>query len=375
MGKVVALAAYLLKNGSYSNGAGDQSSIMPRAQRGQARPRSSETTPIVGDDEQYAATMALLANVVGVPARVSLDALVEADGSVYGKDVRADVELDTAAVRLGDAALHRVHAHQEPDHQAANGNHAAGAGPGRPAPAQPVGADRRGQLEHRRGPRLASTPSVTRRASRSRRSCWSSPRTRESRSSCSRHSPPRWPVPRRCAVGAAASFGPPAARVAGAWRELIDLGRDLGIERAAPATPGSLGTSVRPAGRSARRRAGSSPRTPRARGLPSAAAVADAADAATFGPADPDGAAAARVWQLVETSRRDARRRRCPGGGAHGSRSTRRACGRPARARPRHRPAAARIRSSGGRRGAGGGTAATARGQRRGRVIPGGAYR
>ena len=43
-----------------------------------------------------------------------------------------------------------------------------------------------------------------------------------------------------------------------------------------------------------------------ARGLPAASAVAVAADAATFGPADPDGAAAARVWRLVETSRRDA---------------------------------------------------------------------
>jgi hypothetical protein len=43
------------------------------------------------------------------------------------------------------------------------------------------------------------------------------------------------------------------------------------------------------------------------RGLPAASVVALAADAATFGPADPDGVAAARVWELVEMSRRDAR--------------------------------------------------------------------
>jgi len=34
-------------------------------------------------------------------------------------------------------------------------------------------------------------------------------------------------------------------------------------------------------------------------GMPSARVVAVAADAATFGPSDPDGAAASQVWQLV----------------------------------------------------------------------------
>jgi hypothetical protein len=42
-----------------------------------------------------------------------------------------------------------------------------------------------------------------------------------------------------------------------------------------------------------------------ARGLSAASAVAVAADAATFGPAEPDGAAVTGLWQLVETSRRD----------------------------------------------------------------------
>ena len=55
--------------------------------------------------------MALLANAVGVPARVSLDGTVEADGAIYGKDVRADVELTAERLRLGDAAGQRVHRH------------------------------------------------------------------------------------------------------------------------------------------------------------------------------------------------------------------------------------------------------------------------
>jgi hypothetical protein len=49
---------------------------------------------LVGDDEQYAAAMALLANAVGVPARVVLGALPESDGSVTGNDVTAYVELE-----------------------------------------------------------------------------------------------------------------------------------------------------------------------------------------------------------------------------------------------------------------------------------------
>ena len=95
MGKVLALATYLRDNGRYSNGGGAQSVIT--AGHGSGRLTSFlEGKQIIGDDEQYAATMALLANAVGVPARVSLDGTVEANGTVYGKDVRADVELDTA---------------------------------------------------------------------------------------------------------------------------------------------------------------------------------------------------------------------------------------------------------------------------------------
>jgi hypothetical protein len=49
--------------------------------------------PSVGDEEQYAAAMALLANRMRVPARVVVGAVLPADGVVRGSDVTAWVEL------------------------------------------------------------------------------------------------------------------------------------------------------------------------------------------------------------------------------------------------------------------------------------------
>jgi hypothetical protein len=83
--------------------------------------------------------------------------------------------------------------------------------------------------------------------------------------------------------------GLPSARAAGAWRELLDLGRDLGIGSA-------------PAAATRREQAALA----QARGLPAAGSVAAAADAAVFGPAEPDDAAAARVWALADEARRAA---------------------------------------------------------------------
>lgn len=53
-------------------------------------------TPTVGNDEQYAAAMALMANRLGVPARVVVGAVVPDNGVVRGKDVSAWVELRAA---------------------------------------------------------------------------------------------------------------------------------------------------------------------------------------------------------------------------------------------------------------------------------------
>ncbi len=55
--------------------------------------------PTVGNDEQYAAAMALMANRLGAPARVVVGAVLPASGVVRGRDVQAWVE-----VRIADGS-------------------------------------------------------------------------------------------------------------------------------------------------------------------------------------------------------------------------------------------------------------------------------
>jgi Transglutaminase-like superfamily len=306
MGKVLALAAYLLDHGRYSDGAGAQSLILPGHGTGRLT-TFLETTPVTGDDEQYAATMALLANWVGVPARVSLDALVEANGSVYGKDVHADVELDTAQYGWVTLPYSAFTPTKSPVIKQQTENTP-------PVPVRVV------PPRHNQSAPVAAANSSTAVARTA-----STPATRKG------FAIPAivlvvardvgMPILAFVALGLTLAgakmlrrrrrrgVGPPAARVVGAWRELIDLGHDLGIQRAAPVTPvvsvmPDPATPVADGGVMTRREFAV---YAEARGLPAASAVAVAADAATFGPADPDGAAAAQVWQLVERSRRDAR--------------------------------------------------------------------
>jgi transglutaminase-like putative cysteine protease len=93
MARLLAIAHTLQSKGFYSDGlATDEKQYVPGHY--QARLLTFLKSPqIVGDDEQYAAAFALLANAVGVPARVVLGAIPEQDGVVRGKDVRAWVEV------------------------------------------------------------------------------------------------------------------------------------------------------------------------------------------------------------------------------------------------------------------------------------------
>jgi hypothetical protein len=304
MGKVVALAAYLRDHGSYSDGGNGQSQVTAGHSAGRLSTfLYSSTKQIVGDGEQYAAAMALLANVVGVPARVSLDGSVEKDGVIKGMDVRADVELDTAQygwVTLPARYFTGSKLPTQQRQQVTPPQQPVKVVPPRQNQAAPVTAANESNAVARRSatpsagggfaiPAIVATVAadagipvlvvavlagalVAAKAARRRR--------------------------RR-------SFGTPSTRIAGAWRELVDLSRDLGALRAvraegapgpAPGAPGALGALTR------REFAAYA----ESRGLPSAREVADAADAAVFGAADPDGAAAAQVWQLVATARRGA---------------------------------------------------------------------
>ena len=288
MGKVLALAAYLRENGRYSNGGGAQSVIT--AGHGSGRLTSFlEGKQIIGDDEQYAATMALLANAVGVPARVSLDGTVEANGTVYGKDVRADVELDTAEYGWATLPASQFTGAKSPQlqtQQVTPPPQPVKVVPPRRGDAAPVAAANSSSAVSRTAPpssgsgfaipaivltvlKYAGTPLLAAAAAGAALIALKTARRRRRRSA-----------------------GPPSARVAGAWRELVDLGRDLGIS---PAGASASAPTRREFAAHAEDR-----------GLAEARAVAVAADAAVFGPADPDDAAVAGIWQLVAAARHTA---------------------------------------------------------------------
>ena len=97
MERVFAVAEHLRTEGRYSDG-------VRKAERGfypgHGLKRLSDgfvnAEPMAGNDEQYAAVMALMANRIGVPARVVLGAVVPEDGVVTGREISAWVELRVA---------------------------------------------------------------------------------------------------------------------------------------------------------------------------------------------------------------------------------------------------------------------------------------
>jgi len=90
-----AVGAYLRENGAYSDGGPGETQYLPGHSLGRLIDFLNGPQP-VGDDEQYAAAFALIANSLGMPARVVLGAIPEADGAVKGSDVHAWVEIHTA---------------------------------------------------------------------------------------------------------------------------------------------------------------------------------------------------------------------------------------------------------------------------------------
>ncbi|MEJ7832347.1 MAG: transglutaminase domain-containing protein, partial [Nocardioides sp.] len=97
MARVFAVADYLRTEGKYSDGVLEAEKIYHPGHHLRRLSEEFVNAPIiVGNDEQYAATMALLANRIGVPARVVLGAVVPADGLIEGQDVQAWVELQVA---------------------------------------------------------------------------------------------------------------------------------------------------------------------------------------------------------------------------------------------------------------------------------------
>ncbi len=97
MARVLAAAEHLRSQGKYSDGIGRTERIYVGGHSVWRLSDGFVNAPqIVGNDEQYAATMALIANDIGVPARVVLGAVVPDGGNVTGRDVSAWVELRAA---------------------------------------------------------------------------------------------------------------------------------------------------------------------------------------------------------------------------------------------------------------------------------------
>lgn len=97
MSRVLAAAEHLRTEGKYSDGVGRTERVYVAGHSVWRLSDEFVNAPqIVGNDEQYAATMALIATNIGVPARVVLGAVVPEGGQVTGKDVSAWVELRAA---------------------------------------------------------------------------------------------------------------------------------------------------------------------------------------------------------------------------------------------------------------------------------------
>jgi hypothetical protein len=94
-GQRVAQIAAKLKSGSWSDGTiGGETQYLPG--HGEARLFSFvQGQQLVGSDEQYAATFALLCNQAGFPARVVFGAIVPQGGEVKGSNISAWVEVQT----------------------------------------------------------------------------------------------------------------------------------------------------------------------------------------------------------------------------------------------------------------------------------------
>ena len=92
--KVVAVAK-AMQDGAYTDGGapGDYQNIFLPGHSLRRMTQFMKATQLAGNDEQYAAGLALAANRLGVPARVVLGAEPDANGAIKGKDVHAWVEV------------------------------------------------------------------------------------------------------------------------------------------------------------------------------------------------------------------------------------------------------------------------------------------
>lgn len=282
--KVSAIAAHFKEVGKFSNGTESPTLSLPGESAGRLATflegGGLVGNQVVGDDEQYAAALALMSNAVGVPAQVVLGARVGPGGVVRGSDVHAWVEV--ALKGLGWVPVY----------------------PTAFLPSQPPS-----QSPPTEKPQQASAAPVQPPASSAERSPLAFQLATSSAAAAARQRPRRsssqsgwvfallmWAGPPLgvsvCAV--AAILGAKArrrhrrraaprrsARVAGAWAELVDLERDLG--RAVPSRVTRREQAVHLV-------------------VVSAHSLARQADAVVFGPGDPTTEQVEEYWRAIERS-------------------------------------------------------------------------
>jgi len=288
MGRVLAIAEHLKSEGKYSDGVTKAEQVYhPGHNLLRLSDEFINDQQMVGNDEQYAAVMALLANDVGVPARVVLGAVVPDDGVVTGEDVQAWVELRAADGSWRTLPTEQFMSNEPPAEQLPETNTPmSGTVVPPPAPIPPpsdAGDQTDADLKERKA------------------------KNDENEDESLAERIPAWVVFLGTYVGgpllllaailasiigvkllrrrrrrSAASV---SARFVGAWRELVDHARDLG-------QPVPLGPTV-----TRREQSGSI-------GSKSAPTLARRADSFVFGPTVPEASAAETYWESVESERK-----------------------------------------------------------------------
>lgn len=263
MGEVFRMADRLRERGRYSDGAfGWETRFEP----GQDEERLDEgfvNAPImVGNDEQYAATMALLANRVGVPARVAVGTVLGRNGVIKGKHLDAWVEVRVANGSWRVLPTRAFMGHRPPRRDS--------------APLPEV--------------RLPPEQRPTDRPQQQEPEVRDEPEAQDRQDEATDEPLPRWPllllVP--LALGVVPllkalrrrrrrTATPPSLAYLGGWEELVDTAHDLGVT-----VPRST-------------------RSAQAVALGVPVGLARDADVATFSPDEPDTAAA--FWTLVDEGR------------------------------------------------------------------------
>jgi len=283
MKRVFAIADYLRTHGKYSDGVGSDERMYHAGHYVKRLSDEFVNAPImVGDDEQYAATMALMANRVGVPARVVMGAVVPAGGVVKGSDVHAWVEVQAADGTWRTLPTDLFMSHDKP-------------------------ADQPPQQEQQMSGSVVPPPAPVPPPATAGQSFDTQLKARATVKHPSAHG---FHIPGWVKVTAAAVGGPllllavvvgaivgakvlrrrrrrhaerTSARVAGAWRELVDHARDLGHRLPVDGT-------------TRREQAG-------LLGVPAGHELARGADALVFGPAAPPEEAAEEYWRAVDGER------------------------------------------------------------------------